>query len=75
MRPLDAELLQPWRQCSCEYCEKVSTPVMERAHKENNWDRMTNADPVLESIHRLTCIEMMNAVKKIKLGKRLNPLQ
>ena len=38
-------------------------------NKENDWDQMTYADVVSGPIQRITRLEMINALKKMKRGK------
>ena len=38
-------------------------------NEENDWNQMTNADVVLGPIQRVSRVEIIDAVKKMKLGK------
>ena len=42
-------------------------------NEENDWVQMTNADVVLGPIQRVTHAEVINVVKKMKLGKATGP--
>ena len=44
-------------------------------NEENDWNQITNADVVLSPMQRVTHAEIINAVKKMKLEKRLDPLK
>ena len=41
--------------------------------KKNDWDRMINADVVLGLIQRINRVEIINAIKKMKLEKVAGP--
>ena len=42
---------------------------MKKMNEENDWDQMTNADVVFGPIQRVTRVEIIDAVKKMKLGR------
>ena len=44
-------------------------------NKENDWNQLTNTDVVLGPIQRVTCVEIINAAKKINLGKVAGPFE
>ena len=44
-------------------------------NKENDWDQTTNADVMLGPIARVARAEIINAVKKMKLGKAAGPCE
>ena len=41
----------------------------------NDWDQMTSTDVVFRPLQKVTHLEMMNAVKKMKCEERLDPLK
>ena len=42
-------------------------------YEKNDWDQMANAGVVLGLKQRVTCVEIINAVKKVKLGRVAGP--